>query len=65
MNSTAFFGFNRAVIDTYPTAISLLANEAIDVESLIDFEMPLNQVDKAFHQSMQPESVKGMIDLNK
>lgn len=51
--------------NTYPAAISLLANEAIDVESLIDFEMPLDQVDKAFHQSMQPESVKGMITLNK
>lgn len=50
--------------NTYPTAISLLANEAIDVESLIDFEMPLDQVDNAFHQSMQPESVKGMITLN-
>jgi L-iditol 2-dehydrogenase len=49
--------------DTYPTAVSLLADGVVDVEELIDFEADLESVDEAFRRSMEPEVVKGMISL--
>jgi L-iditol 2-dehydrogenase len=49
--------------DTYPTAVSLLADGVVDVEELIDFEANLESVDEAFRRSMEPEVVKGMISL--
>ena len=47
--------------NTYPAAIELLANDAVDVEGIVDFEMDLGDVDAAFRRAMEPETVKGMV----
>ncbi|WP_224269523.1 NAD(P)-dependent alcohol dehydrogenase [Haloprofundus salinisoli] len=49
---------------TYPTAIELLANEQVDVEGLVDFEMTLDDVDEAFRRVQAGETVKGMISFD-
>ncbi|KTG10040.1 alcohol dehydrogenase [Haloprofundus marisrubri] len=49
---------------TYPTAIELLANEQVDVEGLVDFEMGLDDVDEAFRRVQSGETVKGMISFD-
>lgn len=49
--------------NTYPAAVSLLADGVVDVEGIIDFEADLESVDEAFRRSMEPDVVKGMISL--
>ncbi|MWG35759.1 NAD(P)-dependent alcohol dehydrogenase [Halomarina oriensis] len=47
--------------NTYPAAIDLLADGAVDVGGLVDFEMGLDDVDDAFQRAQEPAVVKGMI----
>ena len=47
--------------NTYPAAIDLLADGAVDVEGIVDFEYPLSGVDAAFGRALESETVKGMI----
>lgn len=49
--------------NTYPAAVSLLADGLVDVEGIIDFEADLESIDEAFRRSMEPDVVKGMISL--
>ena len=51
--------------NTYPTAVNLLADGTVDVESVINFEAPLDEIDDSFRQSMDPETVKGMITVDR
>lgn len=50
-------------VNTYPTAVELLADGRADVSGLVDFEMGLSAVDDAFQRASDPERVKGMITL--
>ncbi|WP_226008151.1 NAD(P)-dependent alcohol dehydrogenase [Natrinema salinisoli] len=50
--------------NTYATAVDLLADDAVDVEGIVDFESSLSDVDDAFNQVMEPAVVKGMISLD-
>lgn len=50
--------------NTYPAAISLVADGTVDVESIIDFELPLKEVDSAFKRVIEQDLVKGMITLD-
>ncbi|WP_440006410.1 NAD(P)-dependent alcohol dehydrogenase [Halomicrococcus sp. SG-WS-1] len=50
--------------NTYDAAVDLLADDEVDVERIIDFESPLEDVDAAFRRSMEPEVVKGMITFD-
>lgn len=50
--------------NTYQAAVDLLADGAVDVEGIIDFESPLEDLDEAFRRSMEPDVVKGMISVN-
>jgi L-iditol 2-dehydrogenase len=49
--------------NTYPTAIDLLADERVDVEGFVDFEMGLRDVDDAFQRATEAETVKGVLTL--
>lgn len=50
--------------NTYPEAVSLLEQGVIDVEALIDFTEPLDEVGTAFEQVRDDETVvKGMIEV--
>ena len=51
--------------NTYQAAVDLLADDVVDVEGIIDFESPLEDLDEAFRQSMEPDVVKGMISVSK
>jgi len=49
---------------TYGTAVDALTDDAVDVEGIIDFEAPLEDVDDAFRRVREDESViKGTISL--
>jgi L-iditol 2-dehydrogenase len=50
--------------NTYAEAIDLLASGAVEVESLVDFELPLVDTRRAFERAADPEVVKGMIAVN-
>ncbi|SEO97285.1 L-iditol 2-dehydrogenase [Halogranum amylolyticum] len=50
--------------NTYPAAIDLLADGAVDVAGIVDFEAGLDDVDAAFRRAQEPETVKGMIRLD-
>jgi L-iditol 2-dehydrogenase len=50
--------------NTYPTALDLLADGAVEVASLVDFEMGLDEVDAAFRRAQEPTVVKGMITFD-
>lgn len=47
--------------NTYPAAIELLADGAIDVPSVVDFELPLDRVEEGMNRAQDPDAVKGMI----
>ncbi|WP_135826218.1 NAD(P)-dependent alcohol dehydrogenase [Halorussus ruber] len=47
--------------NTYPAAVDLLADGAVDVEGIVDFAADLDEVDDAFRRAMDEETVKGMI----
>ena len=49
--------------NTYPTAIALLEDDAIDLESLVDFRLPLSEIETAFQRATDPSVVKGMLSL--
>jgi L-iditol 2-dehydrogenase len=51
--------------NTYPAALSLLADGAVDVEGIVDFESPLTEIEAAFDRAMAPETVKGMVSVGK
>jgi L-iditol 2-dehydrogenase len=51
--------------DTYPRAIELLETGQVDVESLVQFEYPLADVVAAFERAAAPETVKGMIAVDR
>jgi L-iditol 2-dehydrogenase len=50
--------------NTYDVAVDLLTDGVVDVEGLVDFESPLEDVDDAFQRAMEPGIVKGMIILS-
>ncbi|WP_123619211.1 NAD(P)-dependent alcohol dehydrogenase [Halorubrum sp. CSM-61] len=50
--------------NTYQAAVDLLKTEAVDVEGIIDFESPLEDIDDAFQRATEPEVVKGMISFD-
>lgn len=49
--------------NTYSTVIELIADSAVDVESMIDFHEPLVEVSEAFERASESNVVKGMIDI--
>ncbi|WP_137286846.1 NAD(P)-dependent alcohol dehydrogenase [Halorussus salinisoli] len=51
--------------NTYPTAIELLADDAVDAAGIVDFEATLGDVDDAFRRAMDPETVKGVVTVEK
>ncbi|MFC4450134.1 NAD(P)-dependent alcohol dehydrogenase [Halorussus aquaticus] len=51
--------------NTYPAAIELLADGAVDAAGIVDFEADLEDTDDAFQRAMDPETVKGMVRIGK
>ncbi|UPV73701.1 NAD(P)-dependent alcohol dehydrogenase [Halorussus limi] len=51
--------------NTYPAAIELLADGAVDAAGLVDFEADLSDVDDAFRRAMDPDTVKGMVTVGR
>ncbi|WP_276301122.1 NAD(P)-dependent alcohol dehydrogenase [Halorussus lipolyticus] len=49
--------------NTYPSAVDLLADGAVDVEGIVDFAADLADVDDAFRRAMDGETVKGMVTV--
>ncbi|WP_158056900.1 NAD(P)-dependent alcohol dehydrogenase [Halorussus halophilus] len=49
--------------NTYPAAIELLADGAVDVEGIVDFEGGLDDIGSAFERARERETVKGMITV--
>lgn len=49
--------------NTYPTAIDLLDDSAVDVAGLVDFESSLGEITSAFERATDSETVKGMIRI--
>ncbi|SFR67396.1 NAD(P)-dependent alcohol dehydrogenase [Halogeometricum limi] len=49
--------------NTYDDAVSLLERGAVDVEKIIDFEMPMSRLTEAFERAMEPDVVKGMVTV--
>jgi L-iditol 2-dehydrogenase len=49
--------------NTYPAAVALLADGAVDLAGMVDFESPLEAVADAFERSMEPDVVKGVITV--
>jgi len=49
--------------NTYPAAVDLLASGDVDVEGIIDFEMPLSELTAAFERTDDPSFVKGMVTV--
>jgi len=47
--------------NTYPTAIELLADDVVDVSSMVEFDAPLADVESAFERALDPVTVKGTI----
>ncbi|GGL44739.1 sorbitol dehydrogenase [Halarchaeum grantii] len=47
--------------NTYPDAVSLLADGAVDVAGIVDFTEPLDRLDTAFERAQDPTTVKGMV----
>ncbi|MDS0295069.1 NAD(P)-dependent alcohol dehydrogenase [Halogeometricum luteum] len=47
--------------NTYDDAVSLLERGAVDVERIIDFEMPMSDLTAAFERATEPDVVKGMV----
>jgi L-iditol 2-dehydrogenase len=50
--------------NTYEAAIDLLADGVVDVEGIIDFETPLEDIENAFRRAQDTETVKGMITMD-
>lgn len=50
--------------NTYDDAVSLLERGAVDVEKIIDFEMPMSDLTAAFERAMEPDVVKGMVTVS-
>ncbi|MBX0297127.1 NAD(P)-dependent alcohol dehydrogenase [Haloarcula nitratireducens] len=50
--------------NTYDAAIDLLADDAVDVEGIVDFESPLDDIEAAFQRAMEPAAIKGMITFD-
>lgn len=49
--------------NTYPTAITLLADGEVDAAGTIDFEMPLDHIGDAFERATDPDVIKGQISM--
>jgi L-iditol 2-dehydrogenase len=49
--------------NTYADAVSLLERGAVDVEKIIDFEMPMADLTAAFERAREPDVVKGMVTV--
>ncbi|WP_129113738.1 NAD(P)-dependent alcohol dehydrogenase [Halegenticoccus tardaugens] len=50
--------------NTYDAAVDLLADGVVDVDEIVDFTVPLTDIDRAFRRSMEPSIVKGMISID-
>ena len=50
--------------NTYPAAIELLADGAVDVEGIVDFELELENVGEAFERARERETVKGVVTVD-
>ena len=51
--------------NAYPAAVELLADGAVDVTELVDFEAELEDADEALQRAMDPEIVKGMVTVER
>ncbi|ODR79916.1 alcohol dehydrogenase [Haladaptatus sp. W1] len=51
--------------NTYPAAVQLLADGAVDVAGIVDFEMELPDVGEAFERAKESETVKGMLSVSR
>ena len=49
--------------NTYPDAIRLLADGALDVEGIVDFETELDDLTAAFERAQDPDVVKGVVRI--
>jgi L-iditol 2-dehydrogenase len=50
--------------NTYRAAVDLIADGVVDVEGMVDFESPLEELDSAFRRAMEPDVVKGMVSVS-
>ncbi|ELZ97983.1 zinc-binding dehydrogenase [Haloferax mucosum ATCC BAA-1512] len=50
--------------NTYSDAISLLERGAVEVEDIIDFEMPMNDLTAAFERAQEPDVIKGIVTVD-
>jgi L-iditol 2-dehydrogenase len=51
--------------NTYPAAIELLADGAVDTAGIVDFAADLGAVDEAFRRATDDETVKGMVTVGR
>lgn len=49
--------------NTYPAALSMIADGRIDAEGTVDFEMPLDRIAEAFERAQDPDVIKGVIPM--
>lgn len=49
--------------NTYPTAMSLIADNEVDAAGIIDFELPFDRLDAAFERAMDTKIIKGMVSV--
>lgn len=49
--------------NTYDAAIDLIADDAVDVTGIVDFEYPFDDLDSAFQHALDPTSVKGIVTV--
>ncbi|MFC6727017.1 NAD(P)-dependent alcohol dehydrogenase, partial [Halobium palmae] len=47
--------------NTYAPAVEMLADGAVDVAGIVDFEAPFDDVNAAFRRAQEPETVKGVV----
>jgi len=50
--------------NSYDVAIELIADNAVEVNGIVDFTYPFKQLSDAFERASEPYSVKGMITMN-
>lgn len=50
--------------DTYPAAIDLLADGVVDAAGIVEFDLPLSEIDAAFERATDPSVLKGMISFD-
>ena len=49
--------------NTYPTAMSLIADGDVDAAGIIDFELPFDRLNAAFERATDTDVIKGMVSV--